>query len=217
MKAKAETDGGRKPAATRRRRTGGYAPEETRRALLASALQLFESKGYHATAVDEIVEHAGLTKGAFYHHFESKEDLLRLIHDDYLDATLTRARAVLHRPGTATDQLRELIQGAIVDIERFRSNVAVYLQEGRFLTGDRLDAVRVKRDEVDALYTSVIKRGIESGEFSADLNPRLVNFAIVGMCAWVVRWYRPGQAMSARKIADHYARMVIDGLKPGPG
>ena len=75
--------------------SGGYAPEETRKALIESALKLFGSKGYADTSVQEITEAAQVTKGAFYHHFESKEDLLRLIHDEFLDYQLAILKMAL--------------------------------------------------------------------------------------------------------------------------
>ncbi len=43
--------------------------------LLDAAIHLFRSRGYTATRVDDICEHAGLTKGSFFHHFTSKQDL----------------------------------------------------------------------------------------------------------------------------------------------
>ncbi|HUV31241.1 MAG TPA: TetR/AcrR family transcriptional regulator [Acidobacteriota bacterium] len=52
-------------------------PAEKRRAqLLASAHKLFMKKGYRSTTTEEIARHAGLTKGALYFHFKSKEDIL---------------------------------------------------------------------------------------------------------------------------------------------
>ena len=48
-------------------------PDGTRQALLGSALALFERLGYDATSVQQIVDDANRTKGAFYHHWESKE------------------------------------------------------------------------------------------------------------------------------------------------
>jgi TetR/AcrR family transcriptional repressor of nem operon len=52
------------------------APSETARIrLLGAALRIIREKGYHATSVDELCSAAGVTKGAFFHHFRSKEDL----------------------------------------------------------------------------------------------------------------------------------------------
>jgi AcrR family transcriptional regulator len=57
--------------ATKKRRDRG----ETRQRLLESALAVFARNGYERATVDEIVREAGFSKGAFYVHFESKEDL----------------------------------------------------------------------------------------------------------------------------------------------
>lgn len=46
-----------------------------RQKLLDAALELIREKGYSSTSVDELCAHAGVTKGAFFHHFESKEAL----------------------------------------------------------------------------------------------------------------------------------------------
>ena len=56
----------------------GYRPEhseETKRRILESAGRLFRSKGFDAASIDEIMAGAGLTRGGFYQHFESKADL----------------------------------------------------------------------------------------------------------------------------------------------
>jgi AcrR family transcriptional regulator len=66
--------------------------EVTRRNLVASARQLFGEKGYAATSVDEVVRHAGVTKGAMYHHFRDKDDLFRAVVEE-VKAEVTTAAA----------------------------------------------------------------------------------------------------------------------------
>jgi AcrR family transcriptional regulator len=60
-------------------------PEKRRQQLLRSAGKLFARKGYRGTTTEEIARHAGLTKGALYHHFKSKEDVLFAIVKDNQD------------------------------------------------------------------------------------------------------------------------------------
>lgn len=50
-------------------------PSESKTKLLDTALQLIRTRGYAATTVDDLCKHAGVTKGSFFHHFKSKEDL----------------------------------------------------------------------------------------------------------------------------------------------
>src|SRR6201981_2337218 len=55
--------------------TRSAAPTDARTRLLDAAMQALRGQGYTATTVDDICRAAGLTKGAFFHHFKSKEDL----------------------------------------------------------------------------------------------------------------------------------------------
>jgi AcrR family transcriptional regulator len=74
--------------------------EDTRRALLDAARELFTSNGYQATRTEEIVQLAGLTRGALYHHFRGKEDLFRAVYEEVaaeVDQQLRR-RSDDHQP-----------------------------------------------------------------------------------------------------------------------
>ena len=57
-------------------------PEETVRLILDTAIPLFMKNGYEHTSIQDITDHlGGLSKGAIYHHFKSKEDLLAAVTD----------------------------------------------------------------------------------------------------------------------------------------
>ena len=57
-------------------------PEETVNLILDVAFRLFMEKGYEHTSIQDIIDHlCGLSKGAIYHHFKSKEDILVAVSD----------------------------------------------------------------------------------------------------------------------------------------
>ncbi|MFF2653315.1 TetR family transcriptional regulator [Streptomyces sp. NPDC058045] len=77
------------------RTAGGRAAAQRlkmRRELAAAAMELFATKGYEATTVDEIAARAGVARRTFFRHFRSKEEAIFPDHDD----TLVRAEAVLN-------------------------------------------------------------------------------------------------------------------------
>ena len=193
---------------------GTYTPDETRRVLLEASMRLFEQNGYHATSVEAIVSAAGVTKGAFYHHFAGKEDVLHQIQEDYIELRLSNCQRIVAETGDPVDQLRQLIGEALYGIEKYRSQVAIFMQERRFLVGERFAAIKEQRDAVDALYVNVLRRGVEEGAFRSDLNPRLATFSILGMCAWASTWYQQDGTMSISDIAKEMADLVIQGLVP---
>src|SRR5437763_14607766 len=56
--------------------------EETRQALITEARALFAQRGFAGVGTEEIARAARLTRGALYHHFESKEDLFRAVYEE---------------------------------------------------------------------------------------------------------------------------------------
>ena len=192
--------------------SGGYAPERTRRALIDNALKLFGTKGYAVTSVQEITEAAKVTKGAFYHHFESKEELLKVIHDEFLDYQLAVLKEALAADELPATRLRELLRALLESSTRYQANVTVFYLERRHLHGAYFKEMRRKRDEFDRLFLEVIERGIEHGSFRSDLDARVAALGILGMCAYVHQWYRPSGRLSAEQIADTFTDLALDGL-----
>ena len=60
-------------------------PEETVEKILDVSMRLFSEKGYEHTTIQDIVDALGMSKGAIYHHFKSKEDILDRLNDRYYE------------------------------------------------------------------------------------------------------------------------------------
>lgn len=191
---------------------GSYNPAEKRRALLASALKLFEEKGYHATSVEDIVTEAGMTKGALYHLFSGKEEILQKLQEEYIDDRLENFERILQNHTSPVDRLRQLIQESLIAVAQFRSHVIIFAQERRFLTEERFATIKAKRDKLDALYESIIRQGIEEGVFNPRLQPRIVSFGILGMLTSAYSWFRPEGPLTAAEVAEQFAELVLNGL-----
>lgn len=189
-----------------------YSTATTRQALASSALKLFERNGFSATSVQSIVDDAQLTKGAFYYHFASKEELLAVIHDEYIDHQLAAVREVLASTDDPGEQLRGLIKTAVEAVEHYRSHVAVFLGERRFLSEEGFAEIKVKRDEVDGVFLGVVQRGQQAGLIRTDLEPRVVSLGVIGMCAWAYQWYSPKGKLSAQEVAETFTAMVWQGI-----
>ena len=66
---------------------------DTRERVAAAALEVFSERGYAATSIDDIVERAGTTRGAFYYYFESKDDVARDLQRDLWHRLANEAQA----------------------------------------------------------------------------------------------------------------------------
>jgi AcrR family transcriptional regulator len=88
--------------------------DATRAALSAAARQLFTERGYAATSTTEIVERAGVTRGALYHHFAAKEELFRAVFEQ-LEGEVTKH--VTEEALTSADPLEQLRRGSRAYLE----------------------------------------------------------------------------------------------------
>ena len=76
----------------------------TRERLIEAAAQVFARKGFAATSLDEIAEEAGLTKGAVYSNFASKEDLVRALLEERLQTRLYGIPDTVPREGGTIEE-----------------------------------------------------------------------------------------------------------------
>jgi TetR/AcrR family fatty acid metabolism transcriptional regulator len=88
------------PVPKRRRR------EETRRRLMESALGVFARNGYERATVDEIVRDAGFSKGAFYVHFDAKEDIFWAMLDERINRQLEAFREAVNAEVPVAENLK---------------------------------------------------------------------------------------------------------------
>ena len=88
------------------RRTQAERSASTRAALVAAARRLFAQRGYAEVGTEEIVREAGVTRGALYHHFDGKRELLEAVYEQ-LEAELAQELAGSLVPGASViDTLR---------------------------------------------------------------------------------------------------------------
>lgn len=80
----------------------------TRRRILDAARELFAERGWAATSIDEVVSTAGVTKGALYHHFRDKSDVLRAVYEEQEQRSIEGLVAI---GGEHTDPLDALRAG----------------------------------------------------------------------------------------------------------
>jgi len=80
-----------------------------RKQLLAAAQQIFVAQGYHAAAMDDIAERAGVSKPVLYQHFPGKLELYLALLDTHCDAIIAKVRAAMH----ATPDNKERVTGAV--------------------------------------------------------------------------------------------------------
>jgi AcrR family transcriptional regulator len=189
------------------------APERgnAREAIVQAAIDSFYERGYENTSVQDVVERARVTKGAFYHHFEKKDDLLLHIHDRFMDELLAALEDLVAQQLPPREALALLIEDIVVATATFQREYVIFFEQRRNLTAEPFQKVRAKRDQYERLVVQTVQDGIAQGAFRDVPSAHVLAFGIIGMSAWAYHWYRPS-GLTPREIGRMYASVVLDGV-----
>jgi TetR/AcrR family fatty acid metabolism transcriptional regulator len=163
-------------------------PEERRTQILAAAARVFAQRGFHTSRVSEVAREAGISHGLLYHYFPSKDALLEALFEQAWSELLTAIASVEDLDAPAREQLRQVAAILLRAWRREPDLVRVIVCEigrGSRLAG-RLDEMR----SVNRAVERIIRRGQESGELRADVDPRLAATIFYGgideiLTSWV--------------------------------
>ena len=156
----------------------------TRTTITAAAQRQFAARGYEQTSVAGICAEAGVSKGAFYHHFQSKQELFNLLLQDWLSGIRQEMNDLLAdnsdmQQGLArlADQYRQVLLSSSQHLPLLLEFWRAGMQDAAV----KQAAARPYRD-YQRLFAAVITRGVRSGVFEevdADVTARM--FMALGM------------------------------------
>lgn len=159
-------------------------PEETVEKILDSAFKLFIEKGYEQTTVLDIVAGmGGLTRGAFYHHFKSKEDVLDAVGDKLFFDNNPFEKVKLQKGLTGLEKLKTLIMDSVESTDKRKIDIMSI----RILNSPVFLCKLVENNKMIApMYQELIEEGVKDGSIKtpnpkllAELIPILTNFWMV--------------------------------------
>jgi AcrR family transcriptional regulator len=185
--------------------------------ILDSALDEFIAKGFDAARIEDIARAAGLSKGAIYLYFASKEALLRALIEREITPIVTQLSALA---GVEASDPVEVLRFALTQIAARISNPRLFAIprlviaiSGRFpeITAHYRAAVVAP---ARAMVERLIERGIALGKFRA-VNPQTATRAIIGPLMFEALWTHVLEGSSALAAPEAFVRSQIDLLLGG--
>ena len=189
--------------------TGAAVPER----LLAEATRLFAERGYDRTSVQEIVEAAGVTKGALYHYFGSKDDLLHEIYGRVLRLQTERLDAIAARGTDVRERLAEAAADVVVTSIENLDDTKIFFRSMHQLSPEKQKAVRAERRRYHEKFRSLIEEGQRGGHFRAELRPDLAVDFFFGSVHHLGTWYHADGPLSAREVAAEFSDLLLHSLR----
>lgn len=184
---------------------------DRRTAIIGGAAELFDSRGFHASSMEDIAEAVGLRKPSLYHYFKSKDEILYLIHDEFIELLLSRHQRRLEMGLEPRALLLEAMGDILELMETHRGHVRVFFEAHRELSKEKHDAIVEKRTRYQKAITEVLERMVSTGELRP-LRADLAAQGIFGMCTWAYQWYRPDGPLRPRDIAYFFWDAILNGL-----
>lgn len=135
--------------------------------LIKIAYELFVTKGYENTSVDEIIAKAKIAKGTYYYHFESKEQMLEEVINMMIDNGIERAKQVVNSNLKLEEKLVYTILDLRVSKEERSVQNAIHTKENIILHKKINDKII---DEATPLISSIVKEAKKDGLFIMDDN-----------------------------------------------
>lgn len=194
---------------------------ETRRRIFRVAFDLFATKGFEETTVEEIAEAADVAKGTVFNYFPNKRALLLAAHEAWMGSLEEHLGAPESWQKDARSQLLQVLSyladRAIQHREVSRLVIFETMQEAHFqLAEDREpdsdDGVRL----LEGLVERVIRRGQERGEILGTLDPAQAASVVAATAfSTVVRWLvRGGSAKGMKTALEAKLDIIFNGLNP---
>lgn len=147
-------------------------PENTVNKILDVSLKLFNEQGYEKTTIQDIVNNlGGLSKGAVYHHFKSKEEIFEAVTDRTFDEGANVELILKNDQLNGFEKLQMILKNNISDetSKVFLTNLKVYLQNPEFLVKHLKSSIY----ENAPYITMIINEGIEDGSLATDFPQEL--------------------------------------------
>jgi TetR/AcrR family transcriptional repressor of nem operon len=160
-----------------------------RERILDAAQHLVIENGFAATSVDQVLRAAGTSKGAFFHHFDSKLDLARALTERYVTADIGQLRAALDATAHVSDPTDRVLafvrhfEDSAEDVMSAQSNclyVAV-LTEQQLVSNGTADLIRHaievwRREIAELIAAAATSRALDLGDVEALADHVFVTF-----------------------------------------
>ena len=190
-------------------------PEETVQKILDASLKLFLEKGYEETTVLDIIsEMGGLTRGAFYHHFKSKEEVFDALCEILFYESNPFEKAKSHKELNGLEKLKFVLRTSFDETEHHQLSMASMQLMG---SPAFLKKLIESNQELAPMYQELIEEGIQDGSIQSEQPKLLADLFVLLTNFWSIPTIYPMSDEEAwqkflmiKSVLDHLGLPVID-------
>lgn len=188
--------------------------EERQKQILDAAVMQFAQHGFHETRMEDIARASGLSKGAVYLYYKSKNAIIEALLRTLFAWELRGARAIAEGSGSAAKRLLAITTMFADELERMTAAMPIFLEfyAVAFRQASVREQIGKMYDELRIPLGKLIQEGIERGEFRV-VKPDEVAFAWIALMEGLtLLWVINPQGIAWRERAVGATNLLLDGL-----
>jgi AcrR family transcriptional regulator len=184
--------------------------EQSRDAILLTAVRAFAALGYPSASMADIAQNCGTSKAALYHYYPSKEALLFDSLNRYTLRLVNIAATATTHTDSNTDQLKALITAFLGEYETSNDFHVALLHDIKFLSVEQQTIIRSQERQVLDKFADVIRRSFPDKITDDNLKP--LTMSLLGSINFTFAWLKRDGSVSYRQYAQWIADLWIAGL-----
>lgn len=190
---------------------------QKREQLLQAAGRIFREKGYEGASMTDFAKAIGIDRASLYYYISGKAELFQEMVKHAVMANVEMIEMVRDSDLAPAERIRAFVVGLMRSYEEHYPYLYAYVQEDmvRIAAGRTAWAKVMQRlsDRFDAAALAIVRQGLETGAIRRDAgSARLITLAIVGMCNWSHRWFRPTGESSGEALGEAFSKIVLGGI-----
>ncbi|WP_371316797.1 TetR/AcrR family transcriptional regulator [Pseudomonas gingeri] len=183
-------------------------PDSARGKLLQTAAHLFRNQGFDRTTVRDLASAIGIQSGSLFHHFKSKDEILRAVMEETIVYNTALMRASLAEAGSLRERVLALIRCELQSIMGGTGEaMAVLVYEWRSLSEQGQAKVLALRDLYEQIWLQVLGEARDAGYIKGDVF--ITRRFLTGALSWTTTWFRPQGSLTLDQLAEEALMLIL--------
>lgn len=172
------------------------------------AARLFRAHGYAAVSLRDVARECGVTTGSLYHHFRSKDDLVREVLDQGYEQILREVQAAVRSPAARARPHATLLAALLAHLTCLlasdslpAANIRIFAHVPKHVR----EATLKGRHNYEQFWIDLLRTYASEGILRVDIEPKSLVMILFGAMNWSLEWFKPGR--------DNVDDLAIDLMK----
>lgn len=191
--------------------------EARKQQILEAALVVFAQHGFNGATMDDIAAQAGLSKGALYWYFKSKDSIIDELVALFFDREIEEFETLLANDMTASERLRAATRLLIDEMSGLVDFMPIAYEYYATALRDEAtyDFFQQFYQGFTTIFAQMIRQGVDAGEFRADVDPTLAAAMLASFYEGAIFiWIFNQENLDINDLVETAMTLFLDGLRP---